>query len=1442
MISTSAAPGSANVSGGAPGTSTLANDAYGATTGQPGIVATGAAITEIPGTQSGAYCAGADLAVTNSGTPNPVLAGGNITYTQGVTDNGPFDATNAVFTETIPANTTFQSIALTGAGAVGWSCTTPAVNGTGVITCTNPDVAVGANGAATMTVVVNVDPGTVSGTQIADTATVSAGSSDPNLANNSATVVTTVAAANSADLTITNSASPNPALAGANITYTVVVANSGPASAISVAFSEATPANTTLVSVAATSGTMGWTCGVGSISCSIPAFAAGSATTFTIVVRVNPGTASGTLISDTANVSSGSPDPNPANNSATVTVVVAAPGQADLAVTKSVTPNPVLAGNTVTYTISVTNNGPAPSVNVTLADTFPASTTFGAITANPPGTWTCPPPSGGTLSCTNPTLAPSTSTIFTLTMTVISGTAPGTVITNTATVSSSTTTDPYSGNNTATATTVVASPTQADVAILKTASPEPVDQGTNLTYTLQVTNNGPAVAQNVVVTDPLPSQVTFASVSIPATQGSCSQASGTVTCDLGTLSVGGVVIITINVDAATFSASSLTTNTATVSSSTSDPNLANNSSTATSTIQSPTAVQLDSLRAQMVPGGGVLVEWRTREETRNLGFHVYREDAQGRHRLDASLVAGSALLFRGGQPQHRARRYQWLDPQGGSQAGYWVEDVDLNGTSTLHGPVYADSVAQSSAPVVQAQILGQAGPAAMQASPPAAHPLLTPPPPAPVLPPGLSRASLETLPAVKIGVTAEGWYRVTRAQLVAAGMPANADARTLQLFAEGLEQPMLIEGNAGGPLGPSDSIEFYGTGMDTPFSGTRIYWLVWGSRPGKRIPLAPAAGSAASGPQSFAFTELFEQRTTYFAALLNGENNDNFFGALVTSRPVDQALTVEHNDPNSSLPITLDVTLQGVTAGQAHRVSVAFDGTPIGELDFSGQGNVTQTFTVDGGQLQAGANTVTLTALEGEYDVSLVQSIELHYAHTYAADGDYLRATAPAGSTIRIAGFSNAAVHVADITDPFNIVQLAGPVTSDRSGYGVTLAIPGSGAERTLLAYADDQIASAASLGFHAPSRLARPRFGADLLFITHPDFEASLAPLVRIHEGRGESVAVVTTDQIYDAFNYGEHSPYALRDFLQYAAQSWHVHPQAVLLVGDASFDPRDYLGFGDFDFVPTRMIETAAFKTASDDWLTDFQESGFAAIATGRLPVRTPADATLAVSKIAGYEQGASAGSWNSQALVIADQDLGADFTTEANFVAAALPPSLNATKILADGQDPGAVQRQILAALNSGALLVNYTGHGSEEQWSFADLFDDAAAAGLENGDHLPVFLLMDCLNGFFQDVYATSLSTSLMLAPHGGAVAVWASSGFTSAAPQATMDLALLRTLAASPSLPLGQAILRVKAGVTDPDVRRTWVLFGDPDMPLQYSATSARQPRAQPVPVRLPRPR
>lgn len=146
----------------------------------------------------------------------------------------------------------------------------------------------------------------------------------------------------------------------------------------------------------------------------------------------------------------------------------------------------------------------------------------------------------------------------------------------------------------------VVSPTSADLSLTKTASPNPGQVGVNLSYRLTATNNGPAAATSVIVTDTLPAGVTF--VSANTTQGNCN-GTGPVNCNLGSLAVGSGAIVTIVV---TPSSSGQITNSATVAANESDFDSTNNTAAATTSIQpaaaSPTMLD-DNLTVSTVING-----------------------------------------------------------------------------------------------------------------------------------------------------------------------------------------------------------------------------------------------------------------------------------------------------------------------------------------------------------------------------------------------------------------------------------------------------------------------------------------------------------------------------------------------------------------------------------------------------------------------------------------------------------------------------------------------------------------------------------------------------------------------------------------------------------------------------------------------------------------------
>ncbi|MGH9944098.1 MAG: carboxypeptidase regulatory-like domain-containing protein, partial [Pyrinomonadaceae bacterium] len=148
-----------------------------------------------------------------------------------------------------------------------------------------------------------------------------------------------------------------------------------------------------------------------------------------------------------------------------------------------------------------------------------------------------------------------------------------------------TATDPANNTSEFSACVQVSSPLpQVNLILTKMGAPDPVNVGQNLTYTIQVSNNLPTPsgtpdAANVVVADILPRSVSFNSAT--TTQGSCSEAGGSVTCNLGALAFGGAATVTINISPTT---SGTLSNTANVTSDNPDSDNSNNSATTTTTV------------------------------------------------------------------------------------------------------------------------------------------------------------------------------------------------------------------------------------------------------------------------------------------------------------------------------------------------------------------------------------------------------------------------------------------------------------------------------------------------------------------------------------------------------------------------------------------------------------------------------------------------------------------------------------------------------------------------------------------------------------------------------------------------------------------------------------------------------------------------------------------
>jgi hypothetical protein len=273
------------------------------------------------------------------------------------------------------------------------------------------------------------------------------------------------------------------------------------------------------------------------------------------------------------------------------------------------------------------------------------------------------------------------------------------------------------------------------------------------------------------------------------------------------------------------------------------------------------------------------------------------------------------------------------------------------------------------------------------------------------------------------------------------------------------------------------------------------------------------------------------------------------------------------------------------------------------------------------------------------------------------------------------------------------------------------------------------------------------------------------------------------------------------------------------VVLAGHGSYDYRDALGFHN-NLIPALMWNTGDSLYPTDALYADFEgEDGRPEIALGRLPVLDQAELTAYIEKIAAYEA-LGAESWQSRVLMLSDTSgTGGDFLAGSRALEPLLPAGFTAAEIALDEMEIGAARAGLFAALESGAALVHYSGHGAVDRLSASALLASADVAALGNGGRPTVLTAATCHAGFHALPSFDSLGEELVLHPAGGAVAVFAPTWLAENLDSAYLVDRLFRQLFAGPGLVLGDAV-RGAAGAgaaqgLGRDLLYAYQLLGDP---------------------------
>lgn len=822
-------------------------------------------------------------------------------------------------------------------------------------------------------------------------------------------------------------------------------------------------------------------------------------------------------------------------------------------------------------------------------------------------------------------------------------------------------------------------------------------------------------------------------------------------------------------------------------------------------------------------GGSVVVEWRTTFETGTAGFHLLRLDAdtQAWVRVDERLVPGLIVHPRGGT--YRVRDASAVP---GVPALYKLVEVDVRGREREYGPY---PVTPAAATAAREERLSAAMARADRAGRAFDRVPSVLPRPRPELEQALANERFLSAKgrllrrglAAKVTTRETGVHHLSgeRLAMILGRSPSSLDrllrAGLVSLTNRGRQVPYL-------PAPDPAGLYFHAVAAESPYTPDNVYRLSLGR--GLLMPGEPAAQGNLMADSFLETVHREEDRyplLSYFQDPAADFWTWSYLFAGYGGYDTETAAVAVPN-PAPGADATLAVHLMGGTAAD-HSVRVLLNGHVLGETAWTGIAVHDADFSVAASDLVEGVNTVEVKALlgpGGAESIVFLDSFDLGYRRLYRADSDALAFGVPDGASVVVSGFSSSSLVVLDVTDPAHPVAPVGygVASAGDGGFALHLAAPAGAGDRRYEAVGAARARLPRELAAWSESGVRRRRNDAAYVLVAPDTLAEAARSLADYRSAQGMPTRVVDLESIFDEFNDGLAEPVALQRFFRFAATHGPTPLRYATLVGRGTWDPLDHSGVGD-NLVPTALVGTPNGLVASDTALADISgDDGLPELAIGRLPVVSAQQLRDYLAKIEAFEAGAP-GPWRQHVLLAADDpDAGGDFPSDSDRIAATLPSGHTTEKVYLPAATPAAGHQAILDAVNGGAALFNYVGHGSPERLAEEGLFASTDVPALGNAERLTLFVALTCSAGDFATPGAPSLGEAMLLATGGGAHAVWAPSGLSFNAFSVAMGEALFRALFVNGQRRVGDAAIAGLSGIAGPDappMRRMYNLLGEP---------------------------
>lgn len=369
----------------------------------------------------------------------------------------------------------------------------------------------------------------------------------------------------------------------------------------------------------------------------------------------------------------------------------------------------------------------------------------------------------------------------------------------------------------------------------------------------------------------------------------------------------------------------------------------------------------------------------------------------------------------------------------------------------------------------------------------------------------------------------------------------------------------------------------------------------------------------------------------------------------------------------------------------------------------------------------------------------------------------------------------------------------------------------------------------------------------AELLIVTAPEFLTEAEDLNNYKNSKGISAVVVTTRQVYNEFSGGKQDVTAIRDFTKYLYENAGL--KNLLIFGKGTFDYKNILG-EDLSFVPiyeSRNSLSPLYTYGSDDYLAFMEddegewEENFGGdhtmdIGVGRLPVKSKEEAQAVINKIKLYGSKETVGQWKKKVVFVAENGDGNLHQRDAEKLSVLIDTtyhSFNPEKIYVDAYPievyPGRtsapkVNEAIDEAIDNGAFIINYTGHGNEDQWAKSEIFTTDMIDQLTNTPLFPLFVTATCEFGRHDDTDQISGGEDLVLKKDAGAIALITTCRPVFAPSNYDLNLAFYNEIFAKENgayKTLGEVFRNTKNNSLNGVNNRNFSLLADPSLTLSY---------------------